>query len=653
VYLIAFTVALADTLTVCAKGCDHTDLSVALDAAASRDTVQLNDQTTWSLDGYTFTDDLTITSGTGRAVPLELSAPLVVAAGANVHLEFLDLSGSTDVLLEVQPGGDGSLVLSSIDDHEAGDSSSIVVDQGTLYLSNLSAVGTSTAGSGAVVNATGADVTIRHGTYTATSASTGGVVAATDSNVVIEHTTFLAPTASGDGGAVCVEGGSLELDEVTFVDPTAERGGAIAAVGTTTELRDVTVQGGSATLDGAAVWASGGTLEWLDGVVCDASGPSQLASDGSTVMLHSMTVRDGIGRAVAADGGELALDHLDLLGNQAVNGAAVWVSGVDAVLTNSFVAFQQGSALHLEGSSGSIAVSHTSFWQNFTDGYGAPGTDPVLGDPLVTWPGTACEAAVREAGSPLRSGGSDGRGVGDDDFDFGAPDTADTGQPTDTGNPSDSGRIPFDSSTPPTDDTAPFDMTGRITTPIDTDTGEPSTWTDDTGPDADTGLPPVHTAWPTGYVPGDTGMLTDLDSGETPGIQTQTGMTGMTGLSTGPNDLDELPDTFPTADTDTPPPTGYTATADTAATGSTAAATGDTGLPTDSQPDPPTGSSTADTSDPDTEPNTSDPTSPATEPATTGVPGFACTTSASLPSTIGWGVPWLLAPLWWRRRQRR
>ena len=593
--ILWISLAMAEEVTVCQSGCVFSDLGLALLQADPNDEVLIEDDTPLVLDATLINVPITLKATTADPVSLSLNGPLRIES--TVTVENFVLSGSSATLVEVAAGHSGTVRSVTVDTHTVGSVTAFTTD-GALVLDGVTFKQIDSSGQPAAVLAgPGSSLTVRNSRFESLSGQNGGGIAAHEATVVVEDT--------------------------VFEDCSGNLGGAMAFYDSQVTLHEVQVLGGASTEGGSAVYAEGGEVSWTDGVVCNASGDSQIETLGTALGLSSMTLRDGT-IAVRLTGGELVGSHLEVLGNI----GALRVDAGTALLDNSLVAHHSNTAL--AESNGTIIVAHSAFYANAQDGTGAPGSNPVFGDPLIDYPGIACEPVPRLPGSPLPISGDDGRGVGDIDFvPPWRPDTAyvDTGEP----HIPDTGRIEWEGpGDPPVDTSVPNnDMTGRVRDTSDIEPPDEPDPVDTGNNDLDTGVLQRHSdsgpIWIEDTAPQD---ITDGDSGDTseppPGDTTD---------DTAVIDQDPIW-TAETAD-DTGPGTVTFGTGDTGNTG-------DTGPPKATDTDTPT------------VPDTGTPPTPATQPPSRAsqVPGFACTTASGGSQGGLWlGLPGLLLLLGWRRRR--
>ncbi len=204
--------------------------------------------------------------------------------------------------------------------------------------------------------------------------------------------TFTNARADRFGGAIRWEGsgGALTLDGATFRNTRAgEFGGAIATNGGgTLTLIDPDLRDSRAPNGGGISAVSLTSLVVTGGRICDAratngSGGALRIDTVGTASVTGLTITDATatttGGAILLDTVSSAtLDHLDLLGNRAAGGAAVFAQDATGTLENSVLAFSTGQALSLASST--LTRSWVAWFGN--PGGNAPGGN--LGAATVT-----------------------------------------------------------------------------------------------------------------------------------------------------------------------------------------------------------------------------------------------------------------------------
>ncbi len=332
----------ADTVTVCAVGCDYELPSEAFgDVDATR--IEISAGTYIESAGIDVENDVTvvgdgsgvvtITTSSGDLLDIQEAVTTFRMTGVRLdpatNRRALEFDGETtatltDVLVDGHTADDEggviwvgasevtatALVLRNISGSQ--DGAGLYVEGGTLTLTDSTFEGLESDGDGAAVYSDGGDIVIDGSTFSGGSAlGSGGAISVIDATL-----SFLGAASSLDGNTAAVRGGALAL-----------AGANLEATGTTFSLNSAD--------DGGAVW--------LDG------------ASAADLSLAAFTTCDaGSGGAVRVEaGGELTAIDVDMDGNSAKEGGgAVW-AGVDASLTwirgtaTDNVADVDGGAFHL------------------------------------------------------------------------------------------------------------------------------------------------------------------------------------------------------------------------------------------------------------------------------------------------------------------
>lgn len=169
------------------------------------------------------------------------------------------------------PGGTVTVTGGSFTENKASDrGAGIFTGGGTMTISNavFSKNTASSFGGGAYV--VGGSVVLNSGTFSENEAESGGAVYITkvgttrESNLTMNAGAFSKNAAADAGGAVYIEGGNVDVRHGYFTGNSAADGGAVYMAGDTSTsliMESGTMSGNTASDDGGAVFATGGTIK--------------------------------------------------------------------------------------------------------------------------------------------------------------------------------------------------------------------------------------------------------------------------------------------------------------------------------------------------------------------------------------------------------
>ncbi|MCH2141272.1 MAG: right-handed parallel beta-helix repeat-containing protein [Phycisphaerales bacterium] len=264
--LMVSSASSADTITVCADGCEFTSIIAAIDAASNGDVIQLaaetySEGTTISIGGKTITlRGATDKSGSAASVIDGADAYRVISCDgfgpSTVLLENLVIqNGDADSAAGVDIYFDVTAVVRNcrfLENKALDSTGGALGNNGTVDILNCSFVGNQAENGGAVDN--GGSMTVRNCTFTENFASSGygavnlgeqglaedclfvgniagrGGAMGASTGSVVRNCTFdsnIATDLSEGGGAIFFRSDSPTLIACTFVNNTAANGGAI------------------------------------------------------------------------------------------------------------------------------------------------------------------------------------------------------------------------------------------------------------------------------------------------------------------------------------------------------------------------------------------------------------------------------------------
>jgi predicted outer membrane repeat protein len=316
ILLLASQASFANTITVCASGCNQTTIQNAVNAAASGDTILVNINGAITENGISISKNLVI-RGLGQNTTIVQAHAVrgsathrvfYIAGGVNVTIENLTIQNGKETADPTAWNGSGcgimidgtstivtlnSVTVKNCDNVGAGGAGAGITLGGTtttLYLNNCLIEGNvATTGSAAglylsanngvcqarntIFNSNTAyssgGATFLGGTITASfinctfsnnqaaSGGSGGAIYASSAIPVIYSCTFSGNTAAGQGGALRIGGASITNS--TFYSNTAVNGGAISrgtsAATNAVQIVNCTISGNAAT--GAAPAGAG------------------------------------------------------------------------------------------------------------------------------------------------------------------------------------------------------------------------------------------------------------------------------------------------------------------------------------------------------------------------------------------------------------
>ena len=276
VLAILSVTASAETITVCAKGCDYTSINTAIDAASNGDVIQLSAET--YLEGEQIdTDGKAITL---RGVLDKAGEPASVLDGGGMHRVLICQSGET-----------GATIFENL-----------VIQNGYGQLEDF--FGEQREVGGGMYNASNSSPTLTDCTFTSNSANYGGGMYNDDSSPTLTDCTFTDNSANYGGGmynygsnssptltdcaftgnsAINYGGGmynddsSPTLTDCAFMGNSANFGGGMRNISSSPTLTDCAFMDNSAGSSGGGMFNSGGTSTLTD---CTFTGNSAINSGG-------------------------------------------------------------------------------------------------------------------------------------------------------------------------------------------------------------------------------------------------------------------------------------------------------------------------------------------------------------------------------------
>jgi predicted outer membrane repeat protein len=271
--------ATAETITVCAKGCDYTSINAAIDASSNGDVIQLAAETYF--EGEQIDTD-------GKAITLR-----GVLDKAGEPASVLDGSGTHRVLICENGEGSGTVF------------DNLVIQNG------LASGGFPDNAGGGMYNASNISPTLTNCTFTGNSAETwgGGMSNWSNSSPTLTSCTFTGNSAY-DGGGMFNDNSSPTLTDCTFTGNSADRGGGMYNDSSSPTLANCTVTGNSAESKGGGISCRG--ISELTLMDCNVT--ENTASEGGGIHITE---------------GWMSVNHSALIGNVANNGSggSIWSSG--------------------------------------------------------------------------------------------------------------------------------------------------------------------------------------------------------------------------------------------------------------------------------------------------------------------------------------
>ncbi len=247
--LLVCGVTTAETITVCASGCDYTEINAAIDAASDGDVIQLAAETYY--EGVEINTDGKAIVIQGVSVPDEDGPPETVIDGGNSHRVLVCQSGETNAThfanLLIRNGlADGGGLFCE------GSSPTIT---GCTFSNN-----TANYGGGIFCylssNPTITDCTISDNT---TSYRGGGIYCWSSSSPAISGCTISNNTSKYDGGGIyCINSCNPTMADCTVSDNTASHhgGGILCNYGCSPTITDCTIMGNAAATDGGGLYCN-------------------------------------------------------------------------------------------------------------------------------------------------------------------------------------------------------------------------------------------------------------------------------------------------------------------------------------------------------------------------------------------------------------
>jgi hypothetical protein len=238
VLAFAFSGAVADTITVCASGCQYTSINAAIAAANDGDIIQLSDGT--------YTEGAVIDT-LGKAITLrgavdKSGAALSILDGGNLHGVLKCISGEDDTTvfenLVIQNGsaaygggmynGSSSPTLTNctFTENTANYGGGMYNSNSSPTLTGCTFEGNSASYGGGMLNDYDGSPTLSGCTFTGNSAYDGGGMYNENSSPTLTGCTFTENTANYGGGGMVNSNSSPTLEDCTFEGNSASAGGA-------------------------------------------------------------------------------------------------------------------------------------------------------------------------------------------------------------------------------------------------------------------------------------------------------------------------------------------------------------------------------------------------------------------------------------------
>ena len=265
------SIAVAETLTVCASGCDHTSINAAIDAASDGDLIALSAEV-YREGAEIDTDGKAVTI---RGAVDQSGAPVTFLSGMMGHRVIGCRSGET-----ASTRFENLVVFLGDAVFEGG--GLLVIDSSPL-ISNCR--------------------------FEFCTAVMGGGVRVMNGNPTFDGSTFESCVAFSDGGAMLIDNGNVAIDDCAFTFNSAGgSGGAILTSMSTLDLKQVTFDFNIAQNDGGGMLATSTVLDAEDCIFTENSANragGALIDDDS----ESSIVRGGFNRNIASvEGGALLVE---------------------------------------------------------------------------------------------------------------------------------------------------------------------------------------------------------------------------------------------------------------------------------------------------------------------------------------------------------
>ena len=364
------TVAHAETITVCASGCDFTSIATAIDAAADGDVIQLSAET-YAEGATILTGDRTISIvGTIDA----LGNPTSIIDGQSTHgvIECAPASAATINLRD--------LVIRNGDAVEAGGLSMTgavnVAIRNCWFLENraLDSLG------GAIVNYEGT-LDIADCRFDGNRAENGGAVEQWTGTTSIRDSVFTANFAISGGGAIAA-GGTFTVEDCLFLGNTAGRGGAILGADGLT-VRNCVFDSNIAVADGGGAVANLNDADptFIECTFTDNSGA--LGGAVGNYFDSSPTIRDCVFESNSATENGSAIYNL-VNASPVIEGCAFRRNEVGPTVGLGAAAISSGdptcvpeigNTLFCENVPGDISGAYTGTGNTFNESCGCPDAD--------------------------------------------------------------------------------------------------------------------------------------------------------------------------------------------------------------------------------------------------------------------------------------
>ena len=396
----------ADTLTVCASGCQYTSINAAIDAATNGDVIVLSAET--YAEGDVIDTDgkgITIEGATGKG-----GAAATIIDGAGTHRVLQCITGE---------GSDTRFENLVIQNGQANTGGGMYNEGSGPTLVNCSFIGNDSNQDGAAISSSNASPTITDCTFTDNGpAREGGAILHRVGTLTLDGCVFTNNQCEFSGGALYLadEDGGSSVTDCTFIGNSSETGGAATLFGPFT-VAGCTFRGNTVTSTGGAL-RLGQSTSFSDCLFVENSafeGGAMLATFGSGITLTSCVFE----RNTAALNGGAAYNNLNsptfqdcrFTGNTAGYGGAV--RNVFASPKFRDCSFTENAAEFFGGAittmNGRPDISGSNIWCNTPDAIDGSYDDE--GDNCINTDCTSCDAADC-AGDINGDGTVDGADVG-------------------------------------------------------------------------------------------------------------------------------------------------------------------------------------------------------------------------------------------------
>lgn len=327
------------------------------------------------------------------------------ADGANLDVQGSDLFGGAAGFGGQVYVHDGDLTLTGTTHRSAqattrGGAISVRADAGshTVKVTNALFDGLR-AGQGGAIHVVGAALDVESSLFSGNSAISGGAIYAQDAAVSVSATRFQGNSASGDGGAVFIDdaiASPVVFDGVAFFDNTAENGGALSSrVHEPLKATNSAFYRNIADEGGGAIWGAEGAIGVGTSVFCGnvARDGAAVSTSGALGIANTRFVGHHGGSIVSvfpSDTVQVALSHIDAIGNSGPDGMIVAVGGDSSGtvrFTDSIVAddVRDGIGPFVIAGQAGLEARRNVFWNVGSGAWFETGDDGkgTLADPLL------------------------------------------------------------------------------------------------------------------------------------------------------------------------------------------------------------------------------------------------------------------------------